>query len=490
MKFSRCCVALFTVLQLFAFSLAFGNLTQEKEKVGKYVESQFQQVESSIVSKFGAKDETGTLQFLREDLSNYIFLFTNLAMSQVDQVVHGLYEGDFEQEKQLIQQAKDELAKITEKNKDFEKRLAFDLSKRNVKQAKIGKYVQTAMKMVESYSQSIIDKLLPLYVALESSLDQLHELSEVEKLLIDQGVIQEGESLIPSQSSSLKGSGIQGASEKSDSSTTEEPCSICLEVPEEGNKLVALLQCQHEANYCFNCMRDHINFSSENHPLNALKCPDVHCAARPLLVDLTKYIEPTQLVRLRQRALEVYQNQGRLFMFCQTDACTGVGFRKQGEKVFKCTLCKQKYCYDCGVKGPKGKSCKSHIRTADRNKIDDLKMKKIIQICPKCGNGVIRTKGCSYMKCRCGTRFTYKGNYHDTDDDDSDEDDYTSSSSSSSSDDDESEEESNSSEDETSSSDEDSAQILQSNVVPPSVNPKPTRLKKLKNKFFGLIRKK
>jgi|SRR5579871_872802 len=188
-------------------------------------------------------------------------------------------------------------------------------------------------------------------------------------------------------------------------------CSICFAQATPSNPLITLKKCgNHKPVYCRGCLKDHIAESAKEMPIWDIECPHRQCDKRVLSGEVLDLFDFPEVSQMMKGSLARLQRESKEFFICPNEACVnGFGVRARGEQHFDCLFCGKIYCFDCAMENPIGEDCSLHQDPS----LQFLGGAKVIQPCPACGHGIVRTRGCASVKCRCGNKIIYEGNFHD-----------------------------------------------------------------------------
>jgi hypothetical protein len=102
------------------------------------------------------------------------------------------------------------------------------------------------------------------------------------------------------------------------------------------------------------------------------------------------------------------------FCWCARNGC-GSGqlhSSKDEAPIVRCHACGFKTCFTHNCEWHSGRTCKQYDR--DARKSDEVGLlqllgnRKKFRLCPSCGNGVEKNKGCDHMTCRCKHEFCWR----------------------------------------------------------------------------------
>ncbi|KAK8547296.1 hypothetical protein V6N13_098009 [Hibiscus sabdariffa] len=166
---------------------------------------------------------------------------------------------------------------------------------------------------------------------------------------------------------------ISGPGESSNSKSNQDPsfiCEICVE-PKQANELFNVKGCSHA--YCTDCMIKWGDALREAMVLGSQKfyCPFKDCST-PLIDDGGEAVKESE-----------------------------------------CPSCRRLFCAQCKVPWHAEIKCREFQKLhKDEREREDIMLMKLARKknwvrCPRCRFVVERTRGCSHMRCRCGTAFCY-----------------------------------------------------------------------------------
>ena len=78
--------------------------------------------------------------------------------------------------------------------------------------------------------------------------------------------------------------------------------------------------------------------------------------------------------------------------------------------LFDCPVdgCKYKSCANCGMKAHSGKTCEEAAAwKTQRVRVEEAQSEAKMRRCPSCSKAIVKSEGCNFMRCPCGTKFCY-----------------------------------------------------------------------------------
>ncbi|KAL9436883.1 hypothetical protein AB3S75_022850 [Citrus x aurantiifolia] len=156
-------------------------------------------------------------------------------------------------------------------------------------------------------------------------------------------------------------------------------CGICVESVAASKKFKNKSLCTHP--FCQDCIARYIQVKVQDDNIAKIECPGLDWFERS---------------------------------YCPNKNCMAmvVNECERSGKVKKtqCPNCKQWFCFQCKLKWHAGYRCEESGNLRDRNDIVFGQRAETMNWarCPACGHCVEKVKGCSYVLCRCKTRFCYK----------------------------------------------------------------------------------
>jgi len=206
-------------------------------------------------------------------------------------------------------------------------------------------------------------------------------------------------------------------------------CPVCFdEVP--GSRGVFFEDgCDHFA--CGTCLGEMVRLYIAEANVDSLRCPVTACR-EPLAPSVVKGLvasDPAALARWEELSLTHCLNQMQDVTFCPRCDADGDGPRipciKDEDHMAKCSVCGFVFCARCkGVFHP-GTECPNQLDSlearaagrgpdAEKAKMELMTMRLLAQTtkrCPKCGEGIEKTDGCSKVLCQnCKSYFCWRCN--------------------------------------------------------------------------------
>ncbi|KAI3944899.1 hypothetical protein MKW92_041129 [Papaver armeniacum] len=201
-------------------------------------------------------------------------------------------------------------------------------------------------------------------------------------------------------------------------------CEICVEQVTLAAKFENMKGCFH--NYCTDCIAKYIQVKVIHDNTSQIKCPNTNCSVfsdaiscRSILSD--KVFEKWCRVHCESAVLLDSSKGGFAYgrSYCPYRDCSELVLNEcvetsQSNKLTKsnCPSCKKLFCFHCMVPWKENHRCIDRSETIidiDSNDvlfIENVKHKKWVR-CPSCNHYVERNQGCSFITCRCKTRFCY-----------------------------------------------------------------------------------
>ncbi|GMI92635.1 hypothetical protein like AT3G53690 [Hibiscus trionum] len=187
-------------------------------------------------------------------------------------------------------------------------------------------------------------------------------------------------------------------------------CEICVE-PKQANQLFNIKGCSHA--YCADCMIKYVASKLQDN-ITGIRCPVTKCEGL-LEPEYCRNILPKEVFDRWGDALCEAMVLGSRTFYCPFKDCSTLLIDDGGEAVkeSECPSCRRLFCAQCKVPWHAEIECrefqKLHKDERDREDIMLMKLarKKKWVRCPNCRFVVSRTRGCSSIRCRCGTAFCY-----------------------------------------------------------------------------------
>ncbi|KAL9436884.1 hypothetical protein AB3S75_022850 [Citrus x aurantiifolia] len=188
-------------------------------------------------------------------------------------------------------------------------------------------------------------------------------------------------------------------------------CGICVESVAASKKFKNKSLCTHP--FCQDCIARYIQVKVQDDNIAKIECPGLDCKH-----NLDPFAcEPVIPASLFSKWCDVLCEDyvlGFERSYCPNKNCMAmvVNECERSGKVKKtqCPNCKQWFCFQCKLKWHAGYRCEESGNLRDRNDIVFGQRAETMNWarCPACGHCVEKVKGCSYVLCRCKTRFCYK----------------------------------------------------------------------------------
>jgi hypothetical protein len=202
-----------------------------------------------------------------------------------------------------------------------------------------------------------------------------------------------------------------------------ESCPICFD-NYVADDCINLTSCSHR--FCKSCLKMHIQISVKQGETHVMCPAGVGCGSELSESELRLLADPSIFAKWERRALERAVELDPTLHLCTSPDCTYVicwTGPEDGESLFDCPLCLHKRCIVCQQEPfhtgstclKAGKWQDTYSRTSypystsaivpveDRILLRCMNVKR----CQRCGQGVVKEKGCNKIKCRCGYRFCF-----------------------------------------------------------------------------------
>lgn len=188
-------------------------------------------------------------------------------------------------------------------------------------------------------------------------------------------------------------------------------CEICMESMAASKKFKNENLCTHP--FCQECIARYVRVRVQDDNTAKIECPGLDCKLN-LDTFACKPIIPASLFSKWSDVLCEDYVLGFERSYCPNSDCMAlvVNECERSGKVKKtqCPNCKQWFCFQCKLKWHAGYRCEESGNLRERN---DIVFGQLVETmnwarCPACGHCVEKVKGCSYVVCRCKTRFCYK----------------------------------------------------------------------------------
>ncbi|PSC68928.1 E3 ubiquitin-ligase RNF144A-like [Micractinium conductrix] len=169
--------------------------------------------------------------------------------------------------------------------------------------------------------------------------------------------------------------------------------------------------CKHA--FCLPCLREYVAGKIQDRTF-PIACPLPDCKQPIGAAECGLVLTPEEQGTLGQMETEAAVGEGAR-LYCPNPACSQLLLAddKRADVAMDCPYCQQELCANCGVAWHENLTCQQYqaqpgaLRSKEDQALLDFAEKEGMRRCPACGVMVERIEGCSYMSCRCGSRFCY-----------------------------------------------------------------------------------
>ncbi|XP_052194373.1 E3 ubiquitin-protein ligase RSL1-like [Diospyros lotus] len=183
-------------------------------------------------------------------------------------------------------------------------------------------------------------------------------------------------------------------------------CEVCVEPTPPESRFKNNATCVHQ--FCTNCVARYIQVKVEDDRAANVKCPAPNCHH---MLDAI-YCRPIIGRRVFDAWCDVLCDNALLGLdrcYCPNQECSAVVVNECGANVKRseCPNCERPFCFQCKLPWHAGYRC-GEARDGNDTEFGILAEERNWIRCPECNHYVELIEGCSFVRCRCGTKFCYE----------------------------------------------------------------------------------